>query len=121
MNEVYAIFTVNRDIINFTSDLMEICSSKEDAMEGIVEIASNFEDSLRDNYYSDAYDEPTLAVKKVELDSLYSLAWEINYDVRFNCTQLLNIATKGEAPKWDDYLVKKPSLDRASFIHSQLR
>ena len=66
MNEVYAIFTVNRDIINFTNDLMEICSSKEDAMEGIVEIASNFEDSLRDNYYSDAYDEPTLAVKKVE-------------------------------------------------------
>lgn len=46
---------------------MEICSSKEDAMEGIVEIASNFEDSLRDNYYTDAYDEPTLAVKKVEL------------------------------------------------------
>ena len=121
MNEVYAIFTVNRDIINFTSDLMEICSSKEDAMEGIAEIASNFEDSLRDNYYSDAYDEPTLAVKEVELDNLYSLAWKINYDVRFNCTRLLNIATKGEAPKWDDYLVKKPSLDRASFIHSQLR
>lgn len=107
MTDLFAIFTVNRDIIAYPSNLIAICTSKEEAMKCIKNISIQFRKNLSKYYYTDEYDEPTLAVIRAKVNDIYSLAYALNYDVKFTCEELLDLTEKDGFPKWDDFLVKR--------------